>query len=120
VDFRRSVHYDIMKRQRKFGLSYAQAVRLFDWLIIGGETGPGARPLDPALVRSAREQCEAAKIPFFFKSWGAWLPLVSADEADNYPKAQMLELGNGNRWVWLGGRKTGAILDGREWKEVPE
>jgi protein gp37 len=40
------------------------------WMIVGGESGHGARPLDPAWVRSLRDQCQAAQIPFFFKQWG--------------------------------------------------
>jgi len=40
------------------------------WVIVGGESGNGARPMDPAWVISIREQCEAAKVPFFFKQWG--------------------------------------------------
>ena len=38
-----------------------------DWVILGGETGPGARPMDPAWARSVRDQCKAAGVPFFFK-----------------------------------------------------
>ena len=41
-----------------------------DWVIVGGESGPGARPLDKAWVTSLRDQCRAAGIPFFFKQWG--------------------------------------------------
>lgn len=41
-----------------------------DWVIVGGESGPGARPLKKAWVRSIRKQCRAAKVPFFFKQWG--------------------------------------------------
>jgi three-Cys-motif partner protein len=40
------------------------------WVIVGGESGPGARPMSPAWARSLRDQCEAANIPFFFKQWG--------------------------------------------------
>jgi protein gp37 len=40
------------------------------WVIVGGESGPGARPLEARWVRSIREQCEAAGVPFFFKQWG--------------------------------------------------
>lgn len=40
------------------------------WVIVGGESGPGARPVDAAWVRSVRDQCEAAGVPFFFKQWG--------------------------------------------------
>jgi protein gp37 len=41
-----------------------------DWVIVGGESGPGARPMDPAWVRSIRDQCAEARVPFFFKQWG--------------------------------------------------
>ena len=41
-----------------------------DWVIVGGETGPGARPMEPAWPRSIRDQCVAAGVPFFFKRWG--------------------------------------------------
>jgi protein gp37 len=40
------------------------------WVIVGGESGPGARPMKEAWVLSIREQCEAMKVPFFFKQWG--------------------------------------------------
>lgn len=43
-----------------------------DGVIVGGETGPGARPLHPDWVRSIRDQCAAAHVPFFFKRWGEW------------------------------------------------
>ena len=41
-----------------------------DWVITGGESGPGARPMDPNWARSLRDQCEEAGVPFFFKQWG--------------------------------------------------
>jgi len=44
------------------------------WVIAGGESGHGARPMHPDWVRSLRDQCEEAGVPFFFKQWGAWLP----------------------------------------------
>ena len=44
-----------------------------DAVILGGETGPGARPMHPNWVRSVRDQCAAAGVPFFFKGWGAWV-----------------------------------------------
>ena len=40
------------------------------WVIVGGESGPGARPMDEEWVISIREQCGAARVPFFFKQWG--------------------------------------------------
>lgn len=41
-----------------------------DWVIVGGESGPGARPMDSSWVRDIRDQCEDLAVPFFFKQWG--------------------------------------------------
>ena len=41
-----------------------------DWVIVGGESGPGARPMDPKWATELRDQCLAADVPFFFKQWG--------------------------------------------------
>ena len=60
------------------------------WVIVGGESGPGCRPMDPAWVRSIRDQCAAAGIPFFFKQWGG----VRKKKGDN-------------------------VLDGRRYEEFP-
>jgi protein gp37 len=49
-----------------------------DWVIAGGESGPGARPMHPDWARSLRDQCAAAGVPFFFKQWGEWAPGVNA------------------------------------------
>src|ERR1035441_1377170 len=40
------------------------------WVIVGGESGPGARPIDAAWIRSIRDQCTDSGVPFFFKQWG--------------------------------------------------
>ncbi|WP_322488405.1 phage Gp37/Gp68 family protein [Chloroflexus sp.] len=61
-----------------------------DWVIVGGESGPGARPMDPAWVRDIRDQCLAADVPFFFKQWGG-------------PRKD----------------RTGRLLDGRTWDAMP-
>lgn len=45
-----------------------------DWVIVGGESGPGARPMHPDWARSIRDQCAAAGVPFHFKQWGEWAP----------------------------------------------
>lgn len=47
-----------------------------DWIIVGGESGPGARPMHPDWARSLRDQCAAAGVPFLFKQHGEWLPAV--------------------------------------------
>ncbi len=62
-----------------------------DWVIVGGESGPKARPVDPAWVRDIRDQCLDAGVAFFFKQWG------------------------GKRK-----NKTGRKLDGRTWSEYPD
>lgn len=45
-----------------------------DWVIVGGESGHGARPMHPDWVRSLRDQCATSGVPFFFKQWGEWAP----------------------------------------------
>ena len=45
-----------------------------DWLIVGGESGPGARPMEPEWAIDLRDQCAAAQVPFFFKQWGGRTP----------------------------------------------
>lgn len=46
-----------------------------DWVIVGGESGPGARPMHPDWARGLRDQCAAAGVAFHFKQWGAWAPV---------------------------------------------
>jgi protein gp37 len=59
-----------------------------DWVIVGGESGPHARPMHPAWVRSIRDQCAAAGVPFHFKQWGEWAPhdQVSHDGRAEYAR----------------------------------
>ena len=45
-------------------------LKSIDWVIVGGESGPGARPMEASWVRSICAQCETAALPFFFKQWG--------------------------------------------------
>lgn len=61
------------------------------WVIVGGESGPGARPMNPAWVRKIRAICRKQKVAFFFKQWGG-----------------------------VQKSKTGRLLDGREWNQLPE
>lgn len=55
-----------------------------DWIIVGGESGRGARPMHPEWVRSLHDQCDAAGTAFFFKQWGEWAPIcfMSEDQTD--------------------------------------
>lgn len=59
-----------------------------NWIIMGGESGSGARPMNPDWVRSVRDQCKAAKVPFFFKQWGGKTKgyLLDGKEYKQYPK----------------------------------
>ena len=62
-----------------------------DWAIVGGESGPGARPMAEAWAADLRNQCQAAEVPFFFKQWGG-----------------------------VNKKKAGRELDGRTWDEMPK
>lgn len=54
-----------------------------DWVVVGGESGPGARPMHPDWARSLRDQCAvAAGVPFFFKQWGDWAPVCAMSDID--------------------------------------
>ena len=68
------------------------------WVIVGGESGPGARRIHADWVRAVRDQCLVERIPFFFKQWGAW----GADGCHRSKKA------------------NGRLLDGRTWDEFPK
>ncbi len=98
-----------------------------DWVIVGGESGPGARPMHPDWARGIRDQCQAAGVPFFFKQWGKHLPANQYESMDeNTWRAidgggvQPTLCGLGNLKTWkLGKKKAGCLLDGREHKEMP-
>jgi protein gp37 len=117
-----------------------------DWVIVGGESGPGARPMHPEWARSIRDQCSAARVPFFFKQWGEWLPEDQFGADGDKPTAA----NTGARWgildrsgnyfaettAWngrtgkasesgevymyhVGRRNAWRMMDGRIWEEVP-
>lgn len=54
-----------------------------DWVIVGGESGPNARPMHPDWARSLCDQCAAAGVPFVFKQWGEWKPISQMEEAEH-------------------------------------
>lgn len=102
-----------------------------DWVICGGESGPHARPMHPDWVRSLRDQCQAASVPFFFKQWGEWTP--AGDWYGDHPVSLPVRGLGPNGWtddelvcadddeyvVRIGKKSAGRLLDGREWNEVP-
>ncbi len=64
-----------------------------DWIIAGGETGPGARPMHPDWIRSIRDQCKDARVPFLFKQWGDkhTAPVVSGYNPDAKKGGRLLD-----------------------------
>jgi protein gp37 len=89
-----------------------------DWVIVGGESGPYARPMHPDWVRSLRDQCAAADVPFFFKQWGEW---ADADDFPSETQEHYDVLGLTERMnIRVGKRAAGRDLDGRTWDEMPE
>jgi protein gp37 len=53
--------------------------RTLDWVVVGGESGPHARPMHPQWARDLRDQCAAAGVPFLMKQWGEWRPICQGD-----------------------------------------
>ncbi len=89
-----------------------------DWLIVGGESGPGARPMHPEWARSIRDQCQDAGVAFHFKQWGEWSPNYGG-EPRNALHVLMGDYDNRLK-MWRVGKKTaGRDLDGRTWDEFP-
>lgn len=87
-----------------------------DWVIVGGESGPGARPMHPDWAREIRDQCVAAGVSFFFKQWGAWGPYDrSRTDGALYATPYCMDSPMQN----FGKKAAGRLLDGREWNEVP-
>jgi len=86
------------------------------WVIVGGESGHGARPMHPDWVRSIRDQCQAAGVPFFFKQWGEW---IHAHPAELHLSPAPLVDWEGLKMQRVGKRAAGRLLDGREWSEIP-
>ena len=86
-----------------------------NWVVAGGESGPGARPMHPQWVREIRDQCQAADVPFFFKQWGEYGPVGP----DHRPAVVDFADGPVIGMARIGKRAAGAVLDGREWREMP-
>lgn len=86
-----------------------------DQVIVGGESGPGARPMHPDWARSVRDQCQAAGVAFFFKQWGAfkWEPREWGPNGEPWAHK--------NEWFHrrVGKKAAGRVLDGRTWDEMP-
>lgn len=117
---------------------------VLDWVICGGESGPGARPVHPEWVRDLRDQCVSAGVPYFFKQWGEWAPWATHLKGVDGPWDCYINLDGSTgqcaisgmdhaTWLnWSGNPKdglhiisragkkaAGRLLDGREWNEMP-
>jgi protein gp37 len=74
VDISQNFYLTGQARRRDKTLTAPGSRSKIDWVICGGESGPGARPMHPQWATSLRDQCAAAGVPFLFKQWGEWLP----------------------------------------------
>lgn len=107
--------------------------RRVGWVIAGGESGPGARPMDPRWARDLRDQCVSAGVPFHFKQWGEWAPRDTPEtqqavnvnlRSTHFPQTSVGALhthllDDGNVMVRVGKKAAGRLLDGRTWDELP-
>lgn len=98
-----------------------------DWVIVGGESGRGARPMHPEWARQLRDQCQAVGVPFLFKQWGEWCPIWNLRSPKAIPPGPYVHaehlfrtpLGV-FRMQRVGKKNAGRELDGRTWDEFPE
>ncbi|APZ02702.1 phage Gp37/Gp68 family protein [Burkholderia pseudomallei] len=115
----------------------SRGLRGVDWVIAGGESGHGARPMHPDWARSLRDQCAAADVPFLFKQWGEHSLAYDRDRDDpDYRRCDRMARLPG-RWINLAGghgfngervhyaervgkKAAGRLLDGRTHNEFPE
>lgn len=90
-----------------------------DWVIAGGESGPGARPAHPDWFRAMRDECVAMRVPFLFKQWGDWIGLRPEEPKPAY--GVRCHEWNGGVSSWrVGKHAAGRMLDGRTWNEFPQ
>ena len=90
-----------------------------DLVIVGGESGPRARPMHPDWVRSLRDQCVEAGVAFHFKQWGEWAPGAGFACPDNLPTDGWHHFDPECSARRVGKKAAGRLLDGRTWDEMP-
>ncbi|MDO3312370.1 bacteriophage protein gp37 [Mycobacteroides abscessus subsp. abscessus] len=99
----------------------AHGVGFIDWVIVGGESGPGARPMHPDWARSLRDQCVEANVPFLFKQWGEWVTEDQSPEDITLPGISTLHWGDDQPSAYkVGKKRAGRELDGRTWDQYPQ
>jgi protein gp37 len=88
-----------------------------DWMIVGGESGKHARPMNPDWARSIRDECVQHDVPLFFKQWGEWCPLSHIDDCEAGKASHRFET---DVAVRIGKKKAGDFLDGQQWHQFPK
>jgi protein gp37 len=89
------------------------------WVICGGESGPRSKPMHPDWVRNLRDQCQEARVPFFFKQWGEWAPDCFCQTLFPHKNIPRPEPGRMGIMFRCGKKAAGRLLDGRTWDEMP-
>lgn len=92
-----------------------------DWVIAGGESGPGSRPMDPAWPADLQKQCSKARVAFHFKQWGHWAPLEQVTDlvTKRTPIQVVRRDGTEISLAAIGKGKSGRILSGKHWDQFP-
>jgi len=86
------------------------------WVIVGGESGPGARPMHPAWARALRDECELSSTPYFFKQWGAFAPTLAERAGSVLVPCAVHGPERVGPWSEA---EIGRLLDGELWEQVP-
>lgn len=90
-----------------------------NWVIAGGESGPGSRPMHPDWAKNLLHQCQESGVPFHFKQWGHWVP---AELANQQATSTVLKFGNERpvSMARMSKKLAGRILEGTTWDGVPQ
>lgn len=93
--------------------NHLDGLRRLDWVVVGGESGPKARPMHLDWARSLRDQCAAEGVPFLFKQWGEWWPNCVIKEDGSRDETTL--------WMdRIGKKAAGSLLDGVQHDGYPE
>jgi len=90
------------------------------WVIVGGESGPYARPMNPVWIGNIKEQCEKYNVLFYFKQWGSWRPTENGSFQSR--KHIFLQDNDGKdtiKMLKIGKKKAGRDFQGNIWNEIP-
>jgi protein gp37 len=93
-----------------------------DWVVVGGESGHRARPMEPAWARALRDQCVGADVPFFFKQWGEHVvrDQMTDDAIQAWDSKYGCDVYDSSVQWRVGKKAAGRDLDGRTWDQYPQ